>query len=233
MLQPELNPSPGTSPAPAKDTWATRLGGFGPAGILAMVVIPFAGPAFIGALLVLLWTRLTRTPLRDIGYVAPRNWTRTIAVGIAFGVAFKLAMKAVVMPLLGADPLNQTYHYLVGNAPATAYMAVFVTLSGGFGEETVYRGFLFERFSKLFRSRAAAKPLALILTSVWFAALHYPDQGIAGVEQAIVTGLVFGTILVMTGILFMPMVAHAAFDLAAIAIIYWDLEARVAHLVFR
>jgi hypothetical protein len=29
------------------------------------------------------------------------------------------------------------------------------------------------------------------------------------------------------------MCAHAAFDLAAAAIIYWDLEAAVAHLVFK
>ncbi len=28
------------------------------------------------------------------------------------------------------------------------------------------------------------------------------------------------------------MVAHAAFDLTALAIIYWNLESRVAHLVF-
>jgi membrane protease YdiL (CAAX protease family) len=108
-------------------------------------------------------------------------------------------------------------------------------VSGGFGEETVYRGFLFERFCKLFGSHAGAfaKPLALLVTTVWFAAVHYPDQGLPGVEQAAVTGLVFGTIFLMTGSLFIPMLAHAAFDLAAIAMIYWDLESRVAHLLFR
>jgi hypothetical protein len=29
------------------------------------------------------------------------------------------------------------------------------------------------------------------------------------------------------------MVAHAAFDLTALAMIYWNLESRVAHLVFK
>jgi hypothetical protein len=48
-------------------------------------------------------------------------------------------MKALVMPLLGADPINHTYHYLVGN---TAALPAFMILSGGFGEETVDRGFL-------------------------------------------------------------------------------------------
>lgn len=28
------------------------------------------------------------------------------------------------------------------------------------------------------------------------------------------------------------MIAHAAFDLTALAIIYWDLETAVAHLIF-
>jgi hypothetical protein len=31
----------------------------------------------------------------------------------------------------------------------------------------------------------------------------------------------------------MLMVAHAAFDLTALAMIYWDLESKVAHLIFR
>ena len=39
-----------------------------------------------------------------IGYVRPKSWVRTIAVGIVFGIAFKFLMKAIVMPLLGADP---------------------------------------------------------------------------------------------------------------------------------
>jgi len=41
------------------------------------------------------------------------------------------------------------------------------------------------------------------------------------------------SVIAFTGRLFMLMCAHAAFDLAALVIIYWDLESRVAHLVFR
>ena len=52
-------------------------------------------------------------------------------------------------------------------------------------------------------------------------------------EQAAVTGIVFGTIFARTGRIWMLMVAHAAFDLAALAIIYWNLESLMAHLVFK
>src|SRR5262245_51791364 len=128
MMRPEAN-RPEAASAPA-DRWAARLRGFGPVGILAMAVIPFAGTALIGGILVLLWARLTRTPWREIGYVPPKSWPRDIALGLAVGVAFKLVMKVLVMPILGANPINQTYHYLAGNLVATAFMAVFVILSG-------------------------------------------------------------------------------------------------------
>ena len=66
-----------------------------------------------------------------------------------------------------------------------------------------------------------------------FGLAHYANQGLAGTEQATITGLVFGTIFALTGRIWMLMVAHAAFDLTALAIIYWELESRVAHIIFR
>jgi membrane protease YdiL (CAAX protease family) len=66
-----------------------------------------------------------------------------------------------------------------------------------------------------------------------FALGHYFNLGLTGVEQAIITGLVFGTIFAATGQVFIVMVAHAAFDLTAIAIIYCNLESYVAHLIFK
>ncbi len=72
----------------------------------------------------------------------------------------------------------------------------------------------------------------MLLTAAWFGLAHYSLQGAAGVEQATIVGLVYGAIFARTGRLWMLIAAHAAFDLTALAIIYWDLEADVAHLVF-
>jgi membrane protease YdiL (CAAX protease family) len=72
----------------------------------------------------------------------------------------------------------------------------------------------------------------VLLTSTLFAAAHYPDQGLPGVQQAAVVGLVFGTIFAVTGRIWMLVVAHAAFDVVAVAIIYLGLESAVARLVF-
>jgi membrane protease YdiL (CAAX protease family) len=216
------------------DRGAAKLRGFGPLGILAILVILAGG--FIpplGAILVLVWVWLSRTPWRDIGYVRPQSWPRTLIVGIIFGVAFKFLMKAVVMPLLGAPPTNQAYQFLAGNTAALPGMLFVLIINAGFGEETFFRGWMFERLGKLFGSAVWAKTFIVLITSALFALAHYTVQGLPGVEQAIVTGLVFGTIFAATGRIFMLMIAHAAFDLTALAMIYWDFESDVAHLIFK
>jgi membrane protease YdiL (CAAX protease family) len=216
------------------DRFAAELRGFGPVGLAAILVIALGNAVFVPltALLVLAWAWRSRTPWRDIGLAGPRSWAVTILIGIAFGAAFKLAMKALVMPLLGAPPINPAYHYLAGNTAALPGALYLILIGAGFGEEVFFRGFLFERLGRLLGASPAAKAAAVLVTSVWFGLDHLQVQGIAGMEQALIVGLVFGTIYALTGRLWLLIVAHAAFDLTALAIIYWDIEEKVATYVF-
>ena len=220
--------------APPDDQLAARLRGFGPLGLLAILVILFADVVVkpLSAVLVLVWTWRSHTPWREIGYVRPRTWIGSLTIGVLFGVAFKLLMKAVVMPLLGADPVNQAYHFLAGNQAAVTGILYTMIVGAGFGEETVFRGYMFERLGKLFSTGASTRVLIVLLTATLFGLAHYSTQGIAGAEQAVITGLVFGTIFAVTRQLWMLMCAHAAYDLTAVAIIYWNVESEVAHFVF-
>lgn len=223
------------TPGLEDDRFAAELRGFGVIGIAAILVI-LAGNWLVtplSAVLVLLWAHVSHTRWREIGFVRPNSWITTLVVGIGFGAAFKLLMKAVVMPLLGAPPINQAFHYLAGNRaliPETLWLMIVVA---GFGEEIFFRGYLFERLGKLFGKSIAAKVAIVLITSVFFGMLHYPVQRLAGAEQATITGMVFGTIFVMTGSLWIPIFAHSAFDLTAYALIYWNLETSVAHWIFR
>lgn len=222
-------------PVAAEDRFARELRGFGVLGIAAIVIVLSGNLLFtpLSAVLVLVWAHLSHTPWRDIGFVRPNSWITTAVVGLGFGAAFKLLMKALVMPLLGAPPINQAFHYLAGNRaliPETLWLMIVVA---GFGEETVFRGYLFERLGKLLGKSIAAKVAIVVTTSVFFGMLHYPVQRLAGAEQATITGLVFGTIFAITGRLWIPIFAHAAFDVMAYALIYCNLETTVAHWVFR
>jgi len=75
--------------------------------------------------------------------------------------------------------------------------------------------------------------VTVLITSVIFAIAHYLDQGWTGVEQALFSGSFFGAMLLFAGNLWLPMATHAAFDLTALAMIYWDLESEIAHLFFQ
>lgn len=226
--------SPDTTTAPA-DSFADALKGFGPIGVAAMLVIVATGPILepLGGILALAWAWRSRTSWSEIGYVRPRSWVRTVASGVVLGIALKLVLKAIVMPLLGAPAINPVYHYLAGNRQALPGMLFAVTVGAAFAEETVFRGFLFERLGKLLGRTIVAKTAIVLFTSALFGLIHYPGQGLAGAQQATITGLTFGTIFAVTGRLWMPIIAHAAFDVAAVLIIYWDLEASVARFVFQ
>lgn len=227
-------PSETRAASPSDDPVAAGLRGFGPLGLLAIFLIVLTSifkP--LSAILVLVWAWRSHTPWREIGYVRPRSWLGSLAVGVVFGCALKLLMKAIVMPLLGAPAINPAYHYLAGNRGALPGMMFTVIVGAGFAEETLFRGYLFERFGKLFGIGTGAKISIVLLTSALFALGHYSNLGLPGVEQAMMTGLVFGTTFAITGRIWMLICAHAAFDLAAVAIIYWNLEAAVAHLVFK
>ena len=213
---------------------ASRLRGFGPVGVLAILAI-FAASVVgfaVSGVLVLVWASLSNTPLRNLGFKTPRSWIVTIVGGAVSGIVFKLVAKAIVMPLLGAPALNTSYHYLAGNANALPWIVATVLVSAGFGEEVFFRGYLFERLGTLLGPGKLALAGAVLLSTALFALAHYQDQGLPGVEQATMTGLVFGGIYAWRKQIWFVMVAHTAFDLAAIAIIYGNWEQAVARLVF-
>ena len=209
--------------------------GFGPVGIASLVVITLLGPVMepLGGLLALLWAYRSRTPWSELGFAKPRSWALTILLGLVLGFALKLLMKSVVLTLLGAPVINPTYHYLAGNTAAIPSMIFDIIVGAGFAEETVFRGFLFERLGKLLGQRPWAKATILLITSILFGLVHYPGQGLYGALQALFVGLFLGALYLATKRLWLSMVTHIAFDLTALYIIYQGLEPRVAHLIFK
>jgi membrane protease YdiL (CAAX protease family) len=216
------------------DAFARALRGFGPIGIAAVIlIVPFSG--LLGPLraaVPLLWAWRSRTPLRDFGLVRPPNWPLTIVFGVVAGIVLKLVMKSVVMPLLGAPPVNAAFQALQGNTAMLPGILVAVTLGAGFGEELTYRGFLFERMRRLLGDSGRTRAISVGVTSLLFALVHLPEQGLPGGEQALIMGLVMGTLYARARQLWFPVIVHSTFDVAAVFIIYFGLETRLAHVFF-
>jgi len=186
----------------------------------------------VGGVLVVVWVWWSRTPLAQLGFVRPRKVVRAVVLGILGGIALKLVVKALIMPALGFGAANPVYAYVTGNPAALWRMLAVMIVGGGISEETIWRGFLFDRIKALSSGRIGRLPI-IIVTALAFAAGHYADQGVPGVVQAIITGLTLGTIYTLSGNIWTPMIVHATYDVTALLIIYWDLESAVAHALFR
>jgi hypothetical protein len=78
-------------PAAAEDGLAASLRGFGPLGMLAVVLVLLGNAIFIplSAILALVWARLARVPLQELGFARPQRWVPTVLGGALFGAAFK------------------------------------------------------------------------------------------------------------------------------------------------
>lgn len=218
--------------APARD-WRARLAGAGPFGVIAFIFVSFVSILLspIGSVFVLIWAWLARVPFSKIGFVRPGSWLGGVFYGVIFGVALKLFMKALVLPLLGFDAVNERFHFIQDNPEAALGLAALAVVAG-FGEETYFRGYLFERIGAWLGENWFGAAVAIVLSSALFGVLHF-QQGMLGIVNATIVGVITGAVyLANKRRLFMLMVAHASFDILSFAIIYFGLEQNIGSLIF-
>jgi membrane protease YdiL (CAAX protease family) len=186
-----------------------------------------------GPVIVLAWAAGTRLPWSELGFVRWPHWVRDTTIALAGGALLKMLIKIVVLPPLGAPPINAAYHFLAGNSRALPGLILTVVVAAGVGEEIVWRGFLVERLRAALGDAPRGRIAIVGISSVLFGLAHLHDQGWPGALQATMTGAVFGTIFIRRRCIWPVMVAHAAFDLTAILMIYWNREEWFARLLWR
>jgi ABC-2 type transport system ATP-binding protein len=105
---------------------------------------------------------------------------------------------------------------------AAAFGAGLTAAVAGASEEAIWRGFLLARIAP--RAGIAA---ALVVTSIGFAATHFPALRHVGFGVHLGTGTVFGVVFVATGSLAACAVAHAVYNLLALL----GREPRASHTI--
>jgi CAAX protease family protein len=106
---------------------------------------------------------------------------------------------------------------------ASVMQLAAVSIAAGFGEELLFRGLVQAGLAKLIGGPLAPL-LALAVASALFGVCHWLNTTYA--ILAVLAGAYFGLLLILTGNLWTPIVAHAAYDL--LALIYL---VRPGHLV--
>jgi membrane protease YdiL (CAAX protease family) len=174
-------------------------------------------------MLVLAYTalRLQGTDWRHLGlgfeFAGWRRVLITLGQGVVIFLAATLgfAVGAVLMANIVGIPEGadfQSYDYLQGNLLMLAVALPGVYISASFGEEVLFRGYLMTRCAEFFGSSKAGWRVAITVSAVVFALIHY-DWGISGIVQTGFMGWVLAYAYVRVNRnLWANIVAHGIMD---------------------
>jgi len=177
-------------------------------------------------LLLLGWISLRVRGLRwrDVGFARYRAWPLTIAIGVGLGIlaeAFQLLVtQPILAKLLGRQPDLELFRMLTGNAKMTLLFIALSWTLAAFGEELVWRGYLMNRVADVGGRTPRAWLASLIIVHIAFGFAH-GYQGLTGVIEEGIGGLLFGLMYLRTGKnLCVPILAHGVGDTIDMILIF-------------
>jgi len=164
------------------------------------------------------WLRLRGDSLAAIGLKKPHNWLRSILLGMA--VAAVLFTAVFLLERTGFRRDLSVFAPFKGNLELTLYQLGGVIIGAGFGEEYLFRGFLFQRLAMLFGGSKLAWGIACLIQAALFGFAH-AYQNPLGMLLTSSIGLTMALVFLATGRnLWVPIIAHTLYDTARIIAFY-------------
>jgi uncharacterized protein len=169
--------------------------------------------------------RLRGMRWRDVGFGVYASWGKTLLVGILAGAGMEMLELYCTQPLLarltGQMPDLSAFGRVAGNLKWLAISLAFTWTFFAFGEELIFRGYLMNRIAGLIGRTRGGWGVALLLASVMFGLSHF-GQGIAGVSENFIDGLILGALYLKFGCnLAVPIIAHGVTDSVDFLLIFF------------
>src|SRR5947208_843258 len=164
------------------------------------------------------WLRLRGDSLAAIGLKKVRNWLRSIFLGVT--VAAVLFIAVYLLERAGFRRDLSAFASFKGNLELTLYQLGGIIIGAGFGEEFLFRGFLFQRIATVFGGSKAAWGIACVIQAALFGFIHAYQNPLGMLltgSIGLVTGLVF---LATSRNLWIAVIAHILYDTTRIIMFY-------------
>jgi len=158
------------------------------------------------------WYLLGR-PIADLGFVSPEgmgNWIGALVLAAATGFLIYAWRRAQSLSQEEKQEQIEALGDLVHFLPRTKRdfrHFVAVSITAGIVEEVLYRGFAFWYLAQFMPIWAV-----IVVSSIGFG-LGHSYQGVGGMIRVTGIGLAFGAFYVLTGSIWLPMLAHAILDI--------------------
>jgi uncharacterized protein len=174
---------------------------------------------FFGSAWLATGVRGTKSFSRDLGLRF--RWIDLI--GIPIGVAGQFLVALIYIPISHhvhdfSQRFNAPSHRLTGGSHGAGYavIAILTVVGAPFFEELFFRGVLLRSLARLFGTIAGwvGPALAIVVTGLLFGLAHAESLQFIGLATF---GIILSVVSYRTGRLGMNMVAHASFNLVAVA----------------
>lgn len=172
-------------------------GEFPPLGIQLLLHLVFCSLAGVVLYAVIRWERL---PLSSIGLRRP-GWS-TAASGLLLGLGILYVLPLVTNPLMNALALGGFEPGLRGIVRFPAWFRVFVAVTAGPVEETLYRGYAVERLAWI----TGRRWLGGLIAALAFGLAHIPFWGLG---PSLAADLPFGVVMTLFYLWRRDLVANA------------------------
>lgn len=189
-------------------------------------LIPPAGIP-IAVVTIFILFRWKKVSIKYLGLFNPKNWMKTIFIGLVMGIfiqAFGIYVLSPIREWMGiVQEVPAAYAVIEGNNSKLIIYLVVAWTTAGFGEELIYRSFFLGQFVSVFENIKNKWILSLIISSIIFGFLHF-NNGIDAIIGTTVTGFIIGLIYLNTGRnIWAAYVTHAVANTVGFLIIYSGL----------
>jgi membrane protease YdiL (CAAX protease family) len=170
--------------------------------------------------LVIIFLGLRWSP-QTLGLQVPVNLWLAVPISVILIVAFYAQVfyiRRTTRTIEGRQQLRQSMSgplHVLPRTPRERFLWVFLSLTAGFCEELLYRGFIPAYLVHIFPGIPLV--FALLISSVLFGLGHI-YQKLPGVLGTGIMGLIFGFLYYVTGSLYLSMIIHALFDLRLLVV---------------
>lgn len=175
---------------------------------------------------ILLFTYWNDKSLTRIGLQPNFSFLKTIGIALLLFVVTIPILDFIIQPLVnkitGEIADYSAFKSIGGNFPKYSKYFLFILISAGFGEEILFRGFLFRQL-KIIIPEFKFKTILIIVLSAIFFSLPHLYQGPSGLIMTFIFGIIFATVYVKSNYnLWVTILLHGLIDSMFITLAYFD-----------
>ncbi|GLV59552.1 hypothetical protein KDH_63780 [Dictyobacter sp. S3.2.2.5] len=173
-------------------------------------------------IMALLWLR--GSSWSQMGLRTPRQWRSTILYGLIGGLVLfglsTLVVSPIITSLIHTSPDTAVFNSVRGDPTQLFTTLINIWSTVAFGEELIYRGYLFNRIADLFGGEGGGWTIALFGQAIIFGSAH-AYQGLAGVLLTGSYGFLSGLLYLLYKRNLWPcVIAHGLIDTISIMLTF-------------